>query len=390
MKLIKSSALQAARSEYGDFTLVPAEGFKLRTYIDFASQLLIVEEEPIVVPPAGFYTPKQYIVDQKEQRILEQHEYANYFDYSPQVTISDDEKYRLESQRKHDTQTGRDYFAYTLIAIESGKVITTGKGIATSKTKIKTALERHYQDLERRRQNQERIAKQKTLDEHYAYCQEQLQEGQFILGYYDTNKTYKLIYKQAKFVLYAGGPRKNARLPSDFTLLKTYAKLEDFWAELSATENWFLDYKSFITEHIPHGTDRLIAYFVLQAANAIRKERNLSHKEHEQLRSWEFQVFSKKIRRTEYHQYCSNCKRRVPFQARYPKYICGACHKQITDAAGRGVAYYNTHALGYGCQGYYSGTDPKEKYDSDICYINGIAFRAEEARFGGIVVQMKD
>lgn len=390
MKLIKNSALQAASSEYGDFTLVPAEGFKLRTYIDFASQLLIVEEEPIVVPPAGFYTPKQYIVDQKEQRILEQHEYANYFDYSPQVTISDDGKYRLESQRKHDTQTGRDYFAYTLIAIESGKVITTGKGIATSKTKIKTALERHYQDLERRRQNQERIAKQKTLDEHYAYCQEQLQGGQFILGYYDANNTFKLLYEQSKFVLYAGGPRKNNIPPSDFTTVKIYPTLEDFWAELTANENWFLAYKSFITEHIPHGTDRLIASFVLQAANAIRKERNLSYKEHEQLRSWEFQVFSKKIRRTEYQQYCSNCKRRVPFQARYPKYICGACHKQITDAAGRGVAYYNTHAMGYGCQGYYSGTDPKEKYDSDICYINGIAFRAQEARFGGIVVQMKD
>ena len=35
-------------------------------------------------------------------------------------------------------------------------------------------------------------------------------------------------------------------------------------------------------------------------------------------------------------------------------------------------------------------TGQKEKYDSELCYINGKEFYAEEARFGGIVIQLKE
>jgi hypothetical protein len=87
-------------------------------------------------------------------------------------------------------------------------------------------------------------------------------------------------------------------------------------------------------------------------------------------------------------QYCGNCGCEVPFFARYPRYICRDCYKFLCDRDGRRVLYSNTHPLGYGCQGYYADSEWEETYDSPYCYIGNKRFYAQEARFGGIVVQL--
>lgn len=71
---------------------------------------------------------------------------------------------------------------------------------------------------------------------------------------------------------------------------------------------------------------------------------------------------------------------------RYPKYVCPECAEKTCDAAGRRVAFQNLDFAG-GCGGFYP--DTKEKYPSQDCYIDGIPCYADEARFGGIVVQVK-
>jgi hypothetical protein len=40
-----------------------------------------------------------------------------------------------------------------------------------------------------------------------------------------------------------------------------------------------------------------------------------------------------------------------------------------------------------GCQGMY--LDTQEKFDNNICYIQGHKCIADEARFGGVVIQME-
>ena len=71
---------------------------------------------------------------------------------------------------------------------------------------------------------------------------------------------------------------------------------------------------------------------------------------------------------------------------RYPKYVCPECAEKTCDGAGRRVAFQNLDFAG-GCGGFYP--DTKEKYPSQDCYIDGIPCYADEARFGGIVVQVK-
>ncbi len=85
-------------------------------------------------------------------------------------------------------------------------------------------------------------------------------------------------------------------------------------------------------------------------------------------------------------QDCPICGDKVMPFPRYPRYICRK-HK-LQDASGRPVTFYNyPGTLGHGCVGKY--LDTGEAYLSDTCFAEGIECLAKEARFGGIVVEVK-
>ena len=58
---------------------------------------------------------------------------------------------------------------------------------------------------------------------------------------------------------------------------------------------------------------------------------------------------------------------------------------EATDARGRAVQLGNTTPLGMGLQGRYRATGAA--YDGADCWVRGVACRAEEDRFGGVVIQ---
>ena len=83
---------------------------------------------------------------------------------------------------------------------------------------------------------------------------------------------------------------------------------------------------------------------------------------------------------------CPICDTELPVLERYPAYICEQCCARAADKDGRKLQFWNTGFSG----GYEAGyADTKEKYPSHDCYIDGIACYANEARFGGIVIQKK-
>lgn len=102
-------------------------------------------------------------------------------------------------------------------------------------------------------------------------------------------------------------------------------------------------------------------------------------------------------------QPCPICKKKLPGQHRYPKYVCGECEAKATDKSGRPVTFSNigkvtvsrsktgeritSIAIG-GINGAYSDTGAS--YRHAICYIRGIRCKVEEAHFGGIVIQSTD
>jgi len=84
---------------------------------------------------------------------------------------------------------------------------------------------------------------------------------------------------------------------------------------------------------------------------------------------------------------CPICNRELNFNARYPNYICNDCSDKATDKNGRKLNFYNT-SIGGGFEAIY--IDTKEIYDSHICFVDNIECYADEARFGGIVIETKN
>jgi hypothetical protein len=90
---------------------------------------------------------------------------------------------------------------------------------------------------------------------------------------------------------------------------------------------------------------------------------------------------------------CKICKTTdVPYSPRYPNLVCWTCVKSAVDIDGNKVEYLNIDASG----GFKSIHHVKNKLgeiesiekNDHYCWINGIKCSAQEARFGGIVLQI--
>lgn len=98
---------------------------------------------------------------------------------------------------------------------------------------------------------------------------------------------------------------------------------------------------------------------------------------------------------------CGVCKTtKIPTSQRYPNLVCGECIKKAVDIDGNIVTYSNDNYSG-GFISYHhvvnsnsnANTIPNDnveivqKNDHD-CWINGYKCYANEARFGGIVIEL--
>ncbi|HET8611523.1 MAG TPA: hypothetical protein VFL92_02020 [Sphingomonas sp.] len=83
-------------------------------------------------------------------------------------------------------------------------------------------------------------------------------------------------------------------------------------------------------------------------------------------------------------QHCPICGADVRPYPRYPRYLCAACASRARSRDGRPLAFGNA-GLGGGYVAHFADTG--EPYDSHRCFVDGIECRADEARFGGIVIE---
>jgi hypothetical protein len=84
---------------------------------------------------------------------------------------------------------------------------------------------------------------------------------------------------------------------------------------------------------------------------------------------------------------CPICTTPVPHRERYPLAVCGGCCDKACDDRGRKLNFDNVLMSG-GFEAIVA--DTKEESASHICYIEGVECWADEARFGGIVIQPYD
>jgi hypothetical protein len=86
---------------------------------------------------------------------------------------------------------------------------------------------------------------------------------------------------------------------------------------------------------------------------------------------------------TDFHP-CPICSTSVPHQARYPDAVCPDCFNKACDSQGRKLKFSNLSLSG-GFETVFADTDIP--HPSHVCFIDGVVCWADEARFGGIVVQ---
>jgi hypothetical protein len=86
-------------------------------------------------------------------------------------------------------------------------------------------------------------------------------------------------------------------------------------------------------------------------------------------------------------QRCPICSTPVTFSERYPRYVCESCFAKAAEEDGRSLTFTNV-ALSGGFAALYR--DTHEERQSHVCYIDNIKCWADEARFGGIVIQIDD
>ncbi|WP_435737359.1 ADP-ribosylglycohydrolase family protein [Cellulosimicrobium sp. PMB13] len=90
-------------------------------------------------------------------------------------------------------------------------------------------------------------------------------------------------------------------------------------------------------------------------------------------------------------QSCPVCGTLVDQNPRYPRHVCAWCSAAVTDEAGRPVTLSNTTFTGGGYTAFSAdGTLASPDVLAGRVWIGGVEHRAQEAYFGGIVVQPLD
>jgi len=84
---------------------------------------------------------------------------------------------------------------------------------------------------------------------------------------------------------------------------------------------------------------------------------------------------------------CPICKASMPLSERYPLAICNAHYGECRDMQENMVTYQNEDEFG-GFVSYHTIGEKIIKRNDGACFVQGITCIAEEARMGGIVIQL--
>ncbi|MEM7374587.1 MAG: hypothetical protein AAF587_38700 [Bacteroidota bacterium] len=386
MKLISNQ-----ESKYGSFDLVPDEGQELQHFIDYESQLLIVNESPIRPDPLSSQhgrtqrPSKTFIVDPNRQKILLVEEWKKFFTYEPVESLSEDGTLKEIWTRIHEAERMTDIYEGDLIELETGKkLIERAKSIAFRETRRLSLIDDHYQSIEQKKSYERSLQKGHYPSEKYQEYLSSLSENEVAFQFTKENAIHQLIYQGKGFSLHKGEVPLRAEDYASLSLnneINRYRTIDEFWEQFASSNRWFKEIQA-------SKIHRVMEKFIITAHNQILEQGEISYPDHEKLHSWMNRCFNKTVDRNVYWQFCSNCRKRVMYYSRYPKHACRQCVKLITDEWGNPLDYTNTHEAIYSNGAHQLRL--KETKQPVKIFIGEDEYWASEARFGGTVYQKKD
>ena len=405
MEIIKSNSLSPRKCDYGDFELQPETGWKIsETFIDYESKLLIVsvsneDRSQWINTGYGRTIPtKEYKINLQTLSILSPEEWQKYFNYDKVELISEDKRCKLISQRIFEPERNSDGYQEELYDLITNERISRGSSIAFRKEKRENLMESHYRMLNEKEKQKQILDAKPTLEQYYLKRLEELTNHDDILYYYDDLNVFHLRYSDKQFILSGSG-----KLPTDskewksmkFDLIRSYNNLDEFWNEFITLEKWYVRFKHLHAHGLNSTKALLLAKHIISFFNELRRTHDFKYQDYNHINNWSNLVWSDEYKSTELKQWCSNCYKEVYYQVRYPKYICWECMtKSKYDEKGNLLEFSNLSITG-GFRITYKDSNGKtirevETEDYCECIIDDKLFFAQEAKFGGIVIQKKD
>ena len=406
MQIVRSTPSHLRKCEYGDFELIPDEGWSLSyMFIDHESGLLVATVSLIDRTKwidngyGGCIIPtKEYKIDLETLAILRPDEWKKYFNYEKVEIFSDDGKYKLISQRVFEPERNSDGYEEELYEVSTGKLLSRGSSIAFQKKKRENLLGSFIRGVKETEERKRNLEAKPSLEQFFTMRLHDLRDDDHILYYHDDKNVYQLTYVNGQFNLSRSGP-----LPADsgawklikFDLLKTYPSVDEFWNDFAINSKWYVLYKPLNRNGLQSGKALLLAKHIITFFNEVRKKFDFTYREYDSINLWSTLVWSSEYRDTEIKQWCSNCGQEVLYQARYPKYICKECaakdkfnkrghlleFSNVGFSGGLKITWKDSHGDMIG------EDDTQSSWD---CIIDGKLFYAQEAKFGGIVIQKKE
>jgi hypothetical protein len=406
MQIVKTDSSNPKKSKYGDFELIPEDGWKIRqTFIDFESGLLIASVS--IIDRAkwinngfnGMLIPTQeYKIDLKNLSILKPDEWQKYFDYNEREEISEDKKLKLISKRVFEPERNSDGYQEELFDLDSGKRISSGKSIAFSSDKRVTLLENHLHSIKEKEEQQRALDAKPTLQQFYLEQLDQLKSGDIVLCYHDNLNVYRLTYQGNEFALSRSGhvPSQQAEWKSlMLDQFKRYKDVDEFWKDFAADPKWYLRYTYLNGGDWLSTKALLLAKHMIVFFNDVRKKGDFTYREYDSINRWSTLVWSDQYRITEIKQWCPHCSKEVVYQARYPKYICHECFSKDKLSSRGNLLEFSNLGFSGGFQITYKDRNGNVIREDDTqeycdCLIDGKLYFAKEAKFGGIVIQARE
>lgn len=400
MEIIKSKLFRPRKCEFGDFELVPEKGWKLsQTFIDYESGLLIVsvnDEDENNWEDLGYnhrrIPTKQFIIDLKTLKILTPKEWSKYFNYDKVTFTTEDNKYRLTTQRIHEPNNNTDSIDEELEFIYKNHK-SQSKGIAFHNEKRENLLDSYLKQIEENNKAKEEYEKKPNLENFHLEQLSKLKTNCKIIFFYETNFAYNLQFDGKTFNLFKSAIT-NEFNPSSLTFKKVieFQTLDSF-LDWFFIEKWFVRFK--MISRAEFNNWQLLTKPITDRLNEVRKSHKFTQQENYSINSWQSYFWTQEIKETEYKQFCPICFSETSFQSRYPKYICRECNTDKKRSfQGEKVSFSNLGFSGGLKVSFYDDLDNllKEEDEHHIYEfkLENYLCIAEEARFGGIVIQLKE
>ncbi|MGH1338069.1 MAG: hypothetical protein ACRBFS_18250 [Aureispira sp.] len=401
MQLLTNNS--AHKNPYGDFELQPDQGWIIsQTYLDYESGLLVInarDERPENWKDTGLGSQtipsKYYLVDIANKKILSFEEWSRYFSYKPIESWSENGQYHCTIKRTHLHHQGLDIIQEEVVDVQQDSVVYTSKSIAFNEYRRETFLEQKEQEYKAKARRLAKIEALPTLEEYHIQALKALKPSTVLLYYWEQESLFQLFFQQQELLLRKATNWSTNKPINELTFqtVQTFEEVEQFSATFLRNKQWYLHHKPFY-QWKDQMQFAILKKPLIDFFNELRQQHAFTFEEYKQLQEWDHFIYQKRtLKPNTYQQYCPTCKQSVPYRPRYPKSICASCSAlPIIDEEGLRLSFYNTGLSG-GLKIVYQqeGVTLKEETNQleKLCFLEGTPLLAQEAKFGGIVIQTK-